>query len=580
MINLPFSELGLSPELQSAIDEMGFHVSTPIQSEAIPVIRTGVDVIARSQTGSGKTVAFGIPAIECVDRSAPDVQVLILSPTRELCQQAGDELRKLSKHIPGIRTVDVYGGASMERQFVGLRRANIVVGTPGRIMDHMRRKTLKLDHLKMIILDEADEMLNMGFKEDVETILQDVSATRQIVLFSATMPPAIMALAHQFQNDPHLVEMSQNQTDLDISQTYVDVPAGRKQDALLLLLRYHRPTRAIIFSNTKTMVDELVQLLDEHGFPSEGLHGDMKQSQRTSVMNGFKKGKLSVLVATDVAARGIDVNDIDYVINFDLPKVAEYYVHRIGRTGRAGKSGKAISLCCGKRQIFQLQTLAKRTKASLVREELPTASDIERNDRDHNLNIVETALAGEIAGNYHDMVKKLMDNGHTAEEIAAAALQMQFKQDVPAIAHIHVSPRRNAEPERGGDRAPQKRSRERTRTGGVGGELLIDIGASSRVAPNHIVGALTERSGLSGSEIGAIHIAQDHTIVEIPPDRLDEVVQAMIGCKICGKPAHTEPLAETAGSPRRPARKPSINKYRGKSSQGFRKDSGKKSFYN
>ncbi|MEG1594094.1 MAG: DEAD/DEAH box helicase, partial [Oscillibacter sp.] len=311
MTNLTFSQLELSPELLAAVTEMGFTETTDVQAEAIPVIRTGADVMARSQTGTGKTVAFGIPAVELVVPEDKYVQVLILSPTRELAQQCGDELRKLARHLPYIKTADIYGGADFRRQFVDLREANIVIGTPGRVMDHMRRGSLHLNHLKMIVLDEADEMLNMGFKEDIETILTDVPEERQIVLFSATVPPEILTITRQFQKDPVLIEINRDQVTLDsIVQTAVDVPMRHKPEALNLLLHYYKPQRAIIFANTKSMVDELTEGLNAAGFSVEGLHGDMKQLQRTRVMNAFKKGKVAILVATDVAARGIDVNDV------------------------------------------------------------------------------------------------------------------------------------------------------------------------------------------------------------------------------------------------------------------------------
>ncbi|MEG0853725.1 MAG: DEAD/DEAH box helicase, partial [Angelakisella sp.] len=296
MDNLSFSELNLTPKVQRAIDDMGYETATSIQSQAIPLIRTGVDVIGRSQTGTGKTFAFAIPAVEAIDthEAKPTVQVLVLCPTRELAQQACDEIGKLTKFKTGIVTADVYGGAPMGPQILRLKRANIVIGTPGRIMDHMRRKTLKLSNIKMVVLDEADEMLNMGFKEDIETILVDTPENRQTILFSATMPPAILALTKQFQNDPQLIEIDKAKVTLtNIEQSYVNVPMGRKMDALNLLLRYHRPNRALVFCNTKHMVDEITEYLGKHGFDAEGLHGDMKQAQRTKTLGEFKSGKLS-----------------------------------------------------------------------------------------------------------------------------------------------------------------------------------------------------------------------------------------------------------------------------------------------
>jgi ATP-dependent RNA helicase DeaD len=317
MIKIPFSQLSLTPKVERAIAEMGFDFATPIQSEAIPLIRSGADVIARSQTGTGKTVAFAIPAIEKVDthEEKATIQVLVLCPTRELAQQAAEEFRKLARFKSGIHPVEIYGGAAIDKQCIHLRKANIVIGTPGRVMDHMRRKTIRLSHLKMIVLDEADEMLSMGFKEDIETILADTPESRQTVLFSATMPPAILKLTGEFLKDPQLIEIDKSQVTIEnIEQSYIEIPHSRKKEALSTLLQFHQPKRAIIFCNTKKMVDELTELLSSRHFSVESIHSDIKQAQRTAVMQGFKSGKTSILLATDIAARGIDVSNVDFVI--------------------------------------------------------------------------------------------------------------------------------------------------------------------------------------------------------------------------------------------------------------------------
>ena len=393
MTNKTFSQLALSPELLEAVTEMGFTEATDIQAESIPLIRDGADVLARSQTGTGKTVAFGIPAVERILADVRNVQVLVLSPTRELAHQCGEEIRKLAHHLPYIKVADIFGGADYRGQFRELESANLVIGTPGRIMDHMRRGTLDLSHLKMVILDEADEMLNMGFREDIEVILQDVPKDRQIVLFSATIPEEILTIAQQFQRNPVRIEINREQITLEnIKQVYVEIPPKQKPEALTLLLHYYQPHRALIFSNTKTMVDELTERLSAAGFSVEGLHGDMKQLQRTTVMNGFRKGRVSILVATDVAARGIDVSDLDYVINFDIPKEPDSYVHRIGRTGRAGRAGTAVTLCCGRAQVLQLQRLAARTRSGIAAIPLPRVSDIEQAHRERTLKDLEHAM--------------------------------------------------------------------------------------------------------------------------------------------------------------------------------------------
>ena len=316
-----FSELSLPEGIQRAINDLGFDEPTAIQKKAIPAMRSGKDIIGRSQTGTGKTVAFAVPAIEMIthENDKSHVLAIIMLPTRELAIQCCEEIKKLTKYCEGIRPVEVYGGAPMDRQITRLKRANIVIGTPGRIMDHMRRRTLKLDHVKLAVLDEADEMLSMGFKEDMETILRETPSSRQTVLFSATMPDAILSITEEFQDSPVMIEAGDKKIALDnITQSYVNVPMGRKTDALCLLLHYYSPSLSIVFCNTKKMAEELSLALVKNGFNAEALHGDLKQSQRTAIMDRFRNGALPVLVATDVAARGIDVSDVEYVFNYDI----------------------------------------------------------------------------------------------------------------------------------------------------------------------------------------------------------------------------------------------------------------------
>lgn len=423
-----FYDLNLPSDIQRAIDDIGFVTATEIQAGAIPFIRDGLDVIGRSQTGTGKTLAFGIPAIEMTEPGAKKCrpQVLILCPTRELAMQACEELRKLAKYKPGVSVSAIYGGAPMERQIAELKRANIVIGTPGRIMDHMRRKTLRLDRLKMVVLDEADEMLSMGFREDIETILLETPENRQTLLFSATMPPEIMELTESYQQNPEIVMVNPKQPTVEnIQQFYYNVPRERKLEALHLLLQYHNPRLVMIFANTKQKVDEITDFLNRKGYQADGLHGDMKQAQRTKVMNAFKRGHRAILIATDVAARGIDVNDVDYVINYDVPQNDEYYIHRIGRTGRAGKEGRAITLCCGRRQTETLLRTSRTVKAKITELTLPRASEVLQKRHDANLEQVEQAIEkGNFA--YKKTVLSLMEKGYTPLEIAAGTLQLHF----------------------------------------------------------------------------------------------------------------------------------------------------------
>lgn len=573
MSETTFSQLEILPEIKKAIEELGFETATDIQAQAIPVIKSGADVIGRSQTGTGKTIAFGIPAIEIVNtkEEKSTIQVMILCPTRELAQQASEEMKKLSKHIHGIRPVEIYGGVPMDRQIIRLKKANIVIGTPGRIMDHMRRRTIKVNNLKMIILDEADEMLSMGFKEDIVTILSDTPADRQTILFSATMPPSILAITREFQTDPQIIEIDKKHVTLDnIEQFFVSAPMGRKMDALNLVLHFHSPRLAMIFCNTKRMVDEITAYLCDNGFFAEGLHGDMKQSQRTKVMDSFKSGKTSILVATDVAARGIDVNDIDYVINYDIPQNNEYYVHRIGRTGRAGKKGTAITLCSGRNQIFELRDIGRMVKSEIKELLIPTLNDIQEKNKIANLESIEKAIGEEIGESYIEMAGVLFSKGYDAQRIVAALLQIKFgKLDKKLVEVKQKAPRTE------GVAADGKYKR-----------ILISIGRSSRVAPNHVVGAVAEKTGLVGAEIGKIEIFDEHCLVAVPESRYEEVLDMMVGCKICGKPVITTPYEQkekSSGGGRRPYQgsqgrdskggrggdfKPRSSGYKGKRPQG------------
>lgn len=563
MTKVSFSEMSLTPKVERAVSLMGFDFATPIQSEAIPVIRTGVDVIARSQTGTGKTVAFAIPAIERIDthEEKTTIQVLILCPTRELALQADQEIRKIARFNESIRPVAIYGGAPIEKQCIDLRRANIVVGTPGRVMDHMRRKTIKLNNLKMIILDEADEMLNMGFKEDIETILTDTPENRQTILFSATMPPAIMKITNKFQKDPVLIEIDKSQITIEnIEQRYIDVPHEDKKEALVMILQYYQPNRAIIFCGTKRMADELTSLLKERNISAESIHSDIKQTQRTTTMRDFKAGKTSILIATDIAARGIDVNDVEYVINFDIPPNTEYYIHRIGRTGRAGKDGCSITICSSKREVNEIRQIAVAVKSEIKELQLPTASDIQNKAIVKAKSEIEARIQGGNSPVFTDMVSDLIQRGCSAQSIAEAALSLHYKKIcepvrivVNQIKHgtdemAPIASRRN-EIEK---KAAQSKTRQNKHPMDYG-IIVFDVGSSNRVGANHLVGAITDRTGISGKEIGKVDIAPNQSLVEVPKDRLDQVLEEMKGCKICGTPAHAFPLAAAPRKTSRPS---------------------------
>ena len=433
MNNKLFSELGLSPELLKAIEKLGFEQASPIQAEAIPVLMAGRDVVGQSQTGSGKTAAFAVPAVEKVDPTKRVTQALILCPTRELAVQVSEEVHKLSLFKRGINALPIYGGQSYERQFMGLRAgAHIVIGTPGRVMDHMRRGTLRLDAVKMVILDEADVMLDMGFRDDIEVILQGVPKERQTVFFSATMPKAIQELISKYSRDPQNVRIERKELTVPtVEQVYYEVDRRFKVELLTRLIDIHDLKLGIVFCNTKRMVDELVDHLNAQGYSADRLHGDMSQAMRDRVMNKFRKSGLEFLVATDVAARGIDVDDVEVVFNYDLPYDVEDYLHRIGRTGRAGRSGRAISFVAG-RELFQIYNIERFTKVKMHHGRPPSANEVvEARDNAFLEKLRATLTSNEYKKQDH-MIERLLEEGFSSTDIASALLHHLQSSQVAA----------------------------------------------------------------------------------------------------------------------------------------------------
>jgi ATP-dependent RNA helicase DeaD len=431
-----FSELGLSADLLKAIDRLGFEQAAPIQAATIPLLLAGKDVVGQSQTGSGKTAAFAAPAIEKVDLALRSTQALILCPTRELAVQVSEEVHKLAFFKRGLHALPVYGGQSYERQFEGLRQgAHIVIGTPGRVMDHMRRGTLRFDALKIVILDEVDVMLNMGFRDDIELILRATPKERQTVFFSATIPRPIQQLIEKYARDPQNVRIEQKaMTVPTVEQEYYEVDRRYKIDLLTRLIDLHDLKLGIIFCNTKRMVDDLVDHLNAQGYSADRLHGDMTQNMRDRVMNKFRRSGLEFLVATDVAARGIDVEDVEVVFNYDLPYDGEDYVHRIGRTGRKGKSGRAISFASG-REIFQIRNIERYTNTRIHRGKPPTVGEVEEARANVFLDKIRIVLK---SGDFHrqdHLIERLLEEGFSSTDLASALLhQLQSDEGAPAKA--------------------------------------------------------------------------------------------------------------------------------------------------
>lgn len=440
----------LDNRIVRAIREMGFEKLSPIQEQAIPYLLQGEDIIGQAQTGTGKTAAFGIPAIQHINPDVKKLQTIILCPTRELAIQAAEELRKIAKYMHGIKVLPVYGGQDISRQIAGLRGVQIIVGTPGRVMDHMRRHTIKLDLVNMVVLDEADEMLNMGFREDMELILGQIPGEHQTALFSATMPKPILEITDRFQNDAKLVKVAAQELTIPlVSQKFYRVKNQDKDAACVRLLEYYQPKLTLIFCNTKKKVDELSDLLKEQGFQAEGLHGDLSQAQRDAVMKRFRNGGTSILIATDVAARGIDVDDVEAVINYDIPQDIEYYVHRIGRTGRAGRKGRSFTFA-NSREIYKIREIERVCHTTITEKKLPGAAKVLKAKADKYLNKAwELHEHEDIELMKSFLQRKMEEEGCDALELAAAMLKLQVGDKGEEIAADEYTKRGNRFGDRG-----------------------------------------------------------------------------------------------------------------------------------
>ena len=507
---MKFNELNLNPALLRAVLEMGFEEATDIQAQSIPLILEGKDVIGQSQTGSGKTAAFGLPILDklqTLEKRMP--QVLILAPTRELCLQITTEMRKFAKYMDGIRIVSIYGGEPITHQIRDLKGgADIIVGTPGRVIDHIERHTLKFKELNTLVLDEADEMLKMGFKEAMDEIVKGLPDQRQTLLFSATMPKAILDLTHLYQNNPDLVKTkNKTMTVNTVTQMAYEVNQSDKIKVLIQLLEYYRPASSMIFCNTKKMVDDLSSSLLSKGLSAAAIHGDLKQEMRSVVMNKFRDKKINHLVCTDVAARGIDIDGLDIVFNFDVPQETEYYVHRIGRTGRAGKSGISVTLMTPK-QRYVVQELERLTKAPIMRQKMPSLEEIQEVRFEHLTADLIKTLEKEVPAELKKQVEKLIDKGFDPIQLLEA-LMYQF------VGHeIFEETKKPIE--------KQKHATHINKT-----TIELDLGSRQGIAAAHIVSAIAESAGISGRDIGKIRIQDRFTHVEIPTEFTHEVIDAL-----------------------------------------------------
>lgn len=590
-----FEFLPLSEEVKKAIAELEYTEPSPVQLQSIPLIAEGHDVIAQSQTGTGKTAAFGLPAIDKIDIKNRDTQCIILCPTRELAVQVSTNIKKYSKYRRGLTSLAIYGGESIERQIRSLDQGvHIVVGTPGRVIDHIDRGTLQLENIHTVILDEADEMLNMGFIDDIKTILSNTPEERQTILFSATMPREIKDLTKKFQKNPQEIKITKKEiTTTNIEQRYYDVRSEHKVELLSRLLDAHQIKLSLIFCNTKRKVDELVEELQAKGYAAEGLHGDLRQASRNQVMNKFRNGTLNILIATDVAARGIDVNDVEAVFNYDLPLDAENYVHRIGRTGRAGRSGLAFSFV-GSRDRRLLSDIMSYTKAEIAKHPAPSVADVKNAKAAAFIASLNKAIEGADLSEFVNRLEVLAEeSGADIKQIAAYLLKEKLKFDnLNESVDLNASGSRDGgrrsfegrseggrsfgdrdrrsggndrgrersyggdrersfgdRPRSGGDRERSFGDRPRStgdrprserparekgaRTPGMT-RLFMNAGKMDRLRPNDIVGAITGETTVKGTQIGNIDMFDKFSFVEVPQNMVNEVMDKMSQRKIKG----------------------------------------------
>ena len=537
-MNTEFSQLGLHAQLVQAVTELGYTTPTTIQSDVIPLLLAGHDVIGQAQTGTGKTAAFALPILQALTPDAGTVQSLVLAPTRELALQVSQAFEEYGRHL-NVKVLAVYGGQAYDRQIRALRRGvDIVVGTPGRLLDLMDRKVLDLSAVRTVVLDEADEMLSMGFVEDIETILKATPAIRQTALFSATLPPAIRTLAGNYMRDPQSVTVQRKQmTVSSIEQRYYLINESDKLNALTRLFEMEALTSSIVFVRTRLSAGELANELGVRGFPAEALHGDLSQEAREQVLNRFRQNQIKVLVATDVAARGLDIDDISHVFNFDLPLDPEVYVHRIGRTGRAGKSGLAFSLVTPAEQ-WRLRKVEAFTKQPILRGTLPTIEEIQARREAELLEKMTVWLRRGRYNREREMVASLVEAGNDPAEIAAAALKLaradEKQRPIPQVSEVREvrETRNRREPRRTVDHANGSRDHRQgtgRKPGGAPHEngmvrLLLDAGKAQGIRPNDVVGSIAYHADIPGHTIGAIHIQDQHTLVDVPEEFVAQVL--------------------------------------------------------
>ncbi|MFT4187101.1 MAG: DEAD/DEAH box helicase [Aeromicrobium sp.] len=545
-----FADLGLSDALVEVLADLGYETPTPIQERAIPELLTGRDVVGLAQTGTGKTAAFALPLLDALDPDRAETQALILAPTRELALQVADAVISYAAKLPGIRVLPVYGGQGYAAQLRGLERgAHVVVGTPGRVIDHLDRGSLELSGLTHLVLDEADEMLTMGFAEDVDRILADTPDDKQVALFSATMPPAIRRMAKKHLTDPVDVSIDAKiRSTTSVRQRWIGVPHHGKFDALTRLLEVESGDGLLIFVRTKSATEELAERLRGRGFDAASLNGDLVQAQRERIVNGLKSGALDIVVATDVAARGLDVDRITHVINYDIPHDTEAYVHRIGRTGRAGRSGDAIVFVTP-RERRMLSALERVSGGTLEQMSVPTPDEVNSRRAERFAASITENLGSPQFHSFRALVEQYVaEHGVEAVDVAAA-LAVLGADDPEFFVRPDPEPRERErrEPRERGERGER---RDRGDAGGQWRRYRIAVGKRHKIGPSAIVGALANEGGLKRSDFGKITLGMDHAVVELTADLPDAVFEALSTTRISGKLIDLRP--DDGPPPRRP----------------------------
>lgn len=540
---LRFSELALSAPLLQTLEEIGYESPSPIQAQSIPHLLNGDDLLGIAQTGTGKTAAFALPLLSRLDLTTKTPQVLVLTPTRELAIQVAEAFKTYARHIKGFNILPIYGGQGMDTQLRQLRRGvNVVVGTPGRVMDHLRRKTLKLDDLKTVVLDEADEMLRMGFIDDVSWILEHTPEERQVALFSATMPGPIRKLTGDYLNNPKEVRINAaNSTVSNIEQCYWRVSGLHKLDALTRILETEETDGIIIFVRTKTLTVELTEKLEARGYSSSAIHGDMTQALRERSIEQLKSGKTDIVVATDVAARGIDVARVSHVINYDIPYDAEAYVHRIGRTGRAGRSGKAI-LFVAPREQRMLQAIERSTKQKITPMTMPTQEEMNIKRVERFKSSITEALEKTELDFFHNIINEYLEQTDAPVEDVCAALAYLAQKSKPLIikeAPVRERKERKDRPEKGG--RGERKPRASRNVGDVE-RYELAVGRQHKVRPGDIVGAIANETGISSQYIGDIRLFDDHSVVELPKGMPKATFEKLKRIRVRNQPVHAKKL--------------------------------------